>query len=71
MGFDGVMSESSSLNSHSNTVFNLGERSLLPPTAVPSPWGMPEEESRKSGHVHTSLGCSEADISLSLSGMDS
>lgn len=60
MEFDGVMSESSSLNSHSNIVFNLGERSLLLLTAVPSPWGMPEEEFLKSGHVHTRLGCSDS-----------
>lgn len=44
----------------SDTVFNLGERSLLPLTAVPSPWGMTEEESQKSGHAHTSLGRSDS-----------
>jgi hypothetical protein len=39
----GVMSESNSLNSHSNAVFNQVERSLLPLTVVPSTRGMPKE----------------------------
>lgn len=44
LGFDGVMSESNSLNSHSNTVFYLVERSSALSTFISSTWDISEKE---------------------------
>lgn len=49
LGFDGVMSESDSLNAHSGAVFCLVERSSALLTFISSAWDVSEEEDESLG----------------------